>query len=463
MNRLVGLFAMLSLMEFPGFGQEPAHQFYFGVLTYPEHRYRLILDIEDSALYVIGLRPNRIPLDKFRRDKNQISFSRADFFSGYEGIFNPASNGIAGYWTDDDKKKIMLEFRVVDPDTISGFKPRVVPRSGYGVPAVEEGIPTRPFSEVGIDPGRIETLLDRLDEGDFEYVHSLLVSRRGALVVEDYFYDFNGSAAFGIQSVTKSLVSALTGMAIARGEVGGGNDPILKWLDKKYKRDISNIAAPITLHHLMSMTTGLEWDEVTYDYGDERNSLSLADARDPFRLLFQKRKLPGNPFAYNSINHSLMNMVLRNATGLTNEMEITSRLLEPLGIKNFDLGNRDNRGLIGDISLRPRDMLKFGMMYLNRGEFAGKQIVPAEWVEISTSTKVPVKENLGYGYFWWTTTYEWKGKEVGCYFAWGYGGQYIFVVPDLELVVVMNGTNWSTDPERYSRQIMQDYLVPACE
>ncbi|HEY0771096.1 MAG TPA: hypothetical protein VGD31_12260, partial [Sphingobacteriaceae bacterium] len=93
----------------------------------------------------------------------------------------------------------------------------------------------------------------------------------------------------------------------------------------------------------------------------------------------------------------------------------------------------------------------------------GKQIVPSDWVKESTSTKIQIEEGLGYGYFWWTKKFKYQGSMVDSYFAWGYGGQYIFMVPDLKLVVVLNGTNWSTDPKRYYFEMMEDFILPAIE
>lgn len=108
-------------------------------------------------------------------------------------------------------------------------------------------------------------------------------------------------------------------------------------------------------------------------------------------------------------------------------------------------------------------MLKFGLLYLNEGMWKGKQVVPAAWVKESTTTKIELAPGFGYAYFWWTKQFSWKGKIVNSYFAWGYGGQYIFVVPSLQLVVVFNGTNWSTDPTKYYFEMMEKFILPSCD
>lgn len=212
------------------------------------------------------------------------------------------------------------------------------------------------------------------------------------------------------------------------------------------------------------MTTGLEWNELEFDYHDERNSANQCGKQvDPFECLLSKPKINSSQpiFSYNSVNHLMMNKILRKATSLTNEKELKQRLLDPLKIAQVNTGAADF-GVIGDISLTPRDMLKFGMMYLNSGNWKGKQIVPADWVKESTTSKIRISDGEGYGYFWWTKDFASKGKTVSAYYAWGYGGQYIFVLPSLDLVVVMTGSNWVMDEKKYAFEMMERFIVQAC-
>ena len=108
-------------------------------------------------------------------------------------------------------------------------------------------------------------------------------------------------------------------------------------------------------------------------------------------------------------------------------------------------------------------MMKLGQLYLNDGKWNDKQIVPAQWVHESTSTKIVPQPDLGYAYFWWTKEFQWKGKVVQSFFAWGYGGQYIFVVPELNLVAAMTGSHWTTDPKGHVFEMMEKYIIAACD
>ncbi|MBK5277547.1 MAG: serine hydrolase, partial [Bacteroidia bacterium] len=149
---------------------------------------------------------------------------------------------------------------------------------------------------------------------------------------------------------------------------------------------------------------------------------------------------------------------LLRATHLENKEELTERLLRPLGIDQSYLGDPTPMGVIGDIGLRPRDMLKFGLLYLNQGSWNGKQIISSDWIKESTTPKIKSGATLGYGYFWWTRDFAWKGKKVSSYFAWGYGGQYIFVIPEVQIVIVMSGSNWGTNPEGQSVEMVEQIL-----
>lgn len=154
-----------------------------------------------------------------------------------------------------------------------------------------------------------------------------------------------------------------------------------------------------------------------------------------------------------------MNVILRNATHLENKQELTERLFKPLGIEKSYIDDPTPMGAIGDIGLRSRDMLKFGLLYLNNGMWNNQQIVSAEWIEESTTAKIKPNTTLGYSYFWWTRDFNRHGKPISSYFAWGYGGQYIIVIPEMKIVVVLSGSNWSTNPEGQMVDIVEEILA----
>jgi CubicO group peptidase (beta-lactamase class C family) len=439
---------------------------YFGIIKDGDKRYRFALDYttKKPVLTLISFRGYKIPLKKYEFKNDSVFFERAGENASYKGLFSSTDNIIYGEWTSDDSVKFPLIFLPAKLDTIKGLNPRTTSSYRYKSPPLEnDGLRVCQLSQVKINPSRIDSLVHAIMKKKFGYTHSLLISRNNQLAVEEYFFEYKREAHFGIQSVTKSFVSALTGIAIANGEIKNTNTPVCAFLPKYQDLTCNPQNKNITIHDMMTMSTGLAWDEIRFAYGHPKNSSMIAsESPDAFRYLFSRPRSSKKIFAYNSYNHSLMSHVLKESTKLSNVEEYNQRLIQPLGITSYDLGEPED-GIVGDIFLRPRDMMKFGLMYLNDGVYNGKQIVPSKWVRESTTPKIIIEDDLGYGYFWWTKKFNYKNQKIDTYFAWGYGGQYIFVIPSLKVVVVLNGTNWSTDLKKYYFEMMEDFILPAIE
>ena len=439
---------------------------YFGTLHIEDRTVRLVLSYNGTvtSLVIVGFRGYEVPIHDVSFRKDTLRFNRTDVFSSYKGRYNASTGTITGQWQGEDSIVRPLTFVPALSDTIVGLNPRTVNSYHYSEPPKEnDGISVCSLRSARLNPVVIDSLMKAIMKRKFGYVHSILVARNNCLAVEEYFYGFKRETYFGIQSATKSMVSALTGIALDKGEISNVNTPLCQHLHDYQDLLCNDQNKSITLHDVLSMSTGLKWDEVSHMYGDDRNSAVIASKEpDELRYLLTQPRSTEKVFAYNSLNHAIMSRVLMQATNLDNTSEFKQRLLEPLGITQYDLGEPDE-GIIGDISLRPRDMLKFGLMCCSGGVWNGKQVVPPGWIEQSTSPKLMLDGDFGYGYFWWTKRFLWKDKTVDSYFAWGFGGQYIFVVPEIDLVVVFNGTNWSMDLKQFYFEIMQEYIVRACD
>jgi len=437
---------------------------YLGLLSMPDVTYHLFLDNQGAVpvLYNVTFKANPFPLDTIYFFGDSLHFRMKEYYSEYKGRFDAKTNRIEGIWIDEDTLAHPLHFKAVMPDTVSGLHPLSSPVYTYKPPALmEDGLKTNTREAQKLSSAAMDSVISHLVKGKYKDVHSLLVARNNELVVEEYFYRIHPDKVYNIQSATKSLVSALAGIAIGKKEIKSTQQTLCATLPGYEKWACDEKHKTITLHQLLTMSTGIAWDEQTYDYGDERNSLvkAASDSDQFIHLLLLPRKATATPvFAYNSLNHILMNAVLRQATHMENKDELTTRLLQPLGIEAYYIDTPTPMGAIGDIDLRPRDMLKFGLLYANQGRWNGQQVVPANWVKESTQPKIQPRPGLGYGYFWWTKDFDHQGKTVSSFFAWGYGGQYIFVVPALQLVVVMSGSHWGTDPVDQGVPIMEEIL-----
>jgi CubicO group peptidase (beta-lactamase class C family) len=409
----------------------------------------------------VTFKANVFPLDTIYFHHDSLYFRLAEYFSEYNGRYNHETGRITGHWTGENSKKYPLEFIPVNPDTVSGLHPRTEPYSYKQPKAMNDGLATGAIINQQVDADAVDNLMRHITNGSYQDIHSILIARNNYLIAEEYFYRFHQDYIYNIQSVTKSFVSALTGIALARKEIKTIQEPLCMYLPNYKSLACNNRNKDITLQQLLTMSTGIPWDEQTYDYIDDRNSLVIAaNEKDQFTyLLSLPRSKSAIPvFAYNSLNHTLMNAVLKQATKLGNKAELRKRILKPLGIKKSYLGKQTPMGVIGDIDLCPRDMMKFGLLYLNNGQWNGQQIIPAHWIKESTTPHIYPTATMGYGYFWWTRNFKWKDKTVSSFFAWGYGGQYIIVIQELQLVIVMSGSHWGTDPERQMVSIVEEIL-----
>ena len=286
---------------------------------------------------------------------------------------------------------------------------------------------------------------------DLPRLHSLIVSHKGAVVLERYFNGTRATRPANVKSVSKSVVSALVGIAIDRRLISGTDAPIVSWFPE-LKSDREAVKRTITVEDLLTMRSGLE-STSNRNYGawvQSRNWVQHALRRP---LISE----PGTSMQYSTGNSHLLSAILTTATRSSTWRFANDTLGKPLGF-NFPQWPQDPQGIYfggNDMLMTPRQMLAFGELYLNRGRAGSTQVVPASWIERSLVPRgrSPISGNE-YGYGWWI-------REMGghrAYYAWGFGGQYIFVVPDLELVVVTTSSSTVAEDRRSHRVSVFDLV-----
>jgi CubicO group peptidase (beta-lactamase class C family) len=339
----------------------------------------------------------------------------------------------------------------------------------YQVPQeLDDGWQTASPVSVGLDPAKIEALARDVRDGDRDNLHSVLVVKDGKLVLEEYGRGSHWLRVHDVASVTKSVTSILIGIAIEQGAIAG-TDQSLADLFPSYADLINADPAKrdVKLWHILTMTSGFEWDEETYPYGDPRNDCTrMEQIADPVRFVLERSVVhqPGSHFQYSGGNSMLLSAILKSKTGMEAHLFAERTLFQPLGISQYRWG-RYTSGLTdttGGLSLRARDMAKIGLLYLNGGRWNGEQLVPQSWVEESIQAHVAASAGAEYGYQWWRIGVPVGLRSVDTYFASGYGGQQINVFPELGLVVVF--TNEWTPGSGNAMQnlaLMSEYVLPA--
>lgn len=262
-------------------------------------------------------------------------------------------------------------------------------------------------------------------------LRSLLVQWRDTLVGERYYSGATAATRANIKSASKSIISALVGIAIAQGRIRGMDQPIAELLPVE-TRGLDSAKRAITVRDLLTMRTGLESTSFE-NYGSwvsSRNWVRNALARPVVAARGEQ-----GPMIYSTGSTHLLSAILTRVTGQSTYAFARAELARPLGI-TLRPWRRDPQGIYfggNDMYLTPRDMLKIGTLYLERGVWEGERILPAGWVDSSLAPRTTSPWNgNGYGYGWWTR----EVRGIPVHFAWGYGGQFIFVVPALDLVVV---------------------------
>jgi len=368
----------------------------------------------------------------------------------------------------------------------SGRAPEPPPLQSVPVPAqTEDGWEVASLAEVGMRTQPIIDAINAIRRGDYNEIHGLIIVKNGRLVVEEYgsgrMYDSSSPTNFGpainfdrnqlhiLHSVSKSFMSTLVGIAIREGYITSEDEPLLTYFPEHF-----NPAQPekgaILLKHLMTMTSGLEWNEWDISAFDFQNNdaIRYQNAADPSAYFLGKNLIhePGTSFYYNTAGFQMMGEVLRRATGMPLDQFAEQQLFSLLGISDFRWQQFDHGPvyIVGDIFLRPRDMAKFGQLVLQRGLWNGRQIIPATWVEDATASFISVahtgyKGYQGYGYHWWLKTFSVDGQSIEGIVADGLAGQAIMIFPSLDLVVVVTGGNY--EHAELEHDLVANHVLPS--
>jgi CubicO group peptidase (beta-lactamase class C family) len=304
----------------------------------------------------------------------------------------------------------------------------------------------------GMDSELIYNMLQSINEKMIN-IHSVLIIRHGYLVTEAYFDPFDKDTKQAIYSCTKSVLSALYGIAMKEGYIKDVKQKAFDFLKDEWPLNASELRKSITIEHLLTMTSGIKSPSV-YQVAIQAHPMNYILGMP---LIYN----PGEGFEYNGGTAHLLAGIFKQATGV-NPLEYAKvKLFTPLGINRVDW-DADSKGVsLGStgILFTPVEMSKFGYLYLRNGVWNGKQIVPKEWIKTSTkkyvdtSTMIATDEVDGYGYLWWMNSF-------GGYAAHGFGGQYIFVVPNSDLVVVFT-SGLSNNDFSIPKQLMESYIIPA--
>jgi CubicO group peptidase (beta-lactamase class C family) len=288
--------------------------------------------------------------------------------------------------------------------------------------------------------------------GKLPRIRSLLVSCRGELLLERYFNGARATSQANIKSAAKSVIAALTGIAIARGLLPGVHASIAPYFPELARAGADPRKRKITIEDLLTMRSGLESTS-------GRNYGAWVQSRNWVRYVLDRPIVspPGEQMEYSTGNTHLLSAILAKVSGKDTWAFAQEALGKPLGIA-LVRWTRDPQGIYfggNEMLMTPRQMVRFGELYSRRGVADGRQVIPTSWVDASfvPRGRSPISEQL-YGYGWWIGAM----ADVPVYFAWGSGGQYIFVVPALDLVVVTTSSVGGGEDRRGQHHAVYDLV-----
>jgi CubicO group peptidase (beta-lactamase class C family) len=304
---------------------------------------------------------------------------------------------------------------------------------------------------MGVDPLPLKQL-DQYVQDSLPNIHGVLVVHRGYLVFEKYYQGGDADLKFEVASVTKSVTSALIGIAIQKGYLRD----LDQTLNDFFPEALTNVdprVKTISIKNLLTMRPGFAWsEESAWSWPRDGDWIN-------YILTIPMGYAPGEKFIYTSPAVHLLSGILTKTTRMSALDFADKYLFGPLGIRERDWLTDDQGRSTGahGLFLRMRDAAKIGFLYLNQGYWNGRQLVPAGWVADSTrrQSEGGFPEYTGYGYLWWLTT----NNGYDAFYAAGYGGQYVYVVPDLDLVAVIVSKNDLPHPE--NKTIIGQFIIPA--
>ena len=358
----------------------------------------------------------------------------------------------------------------VDREIVAAVRTKARPdaRYAYATPRdLRDGIAVGSLSSVGLDTAVATRIVRRIVDGTYPDVHAVLVHRRGRLVMEEYFYEYDGDRPHQLRSLTKSVVSILAGIAIDRGLLESDTTLVTRHLPYERYANPDPRKARLTLRDLLTMRSGLACDD--WDASSPGNESRMYQSQDwvKFVLDLPMTEQPGMRGHYCSGNVAVTGRIIERTSGMPLTAFAQRYLFAPLGIRAGDVRwnytlSASNAATFSQLYLRPRDMLKLGLLFQQQGRWNGRQIVSRDWVARSTKQWSTVGDQA-YGYFWW---HQWVNAEtaagprrVDMIVATGNGGQKIYLVPSLDLVVVMTGGNYNANSP--GTAIMAKEVLPA--
>jgi CubicO group peptidase (beta-lactamase class C family) len=351
-------------------------------------------------------------------------------------------------------------------------------------PKTSDGWEVCSSNEVGLDSVQLIEMVDYLASRYVHQIHSIVIVKNDKLVFEKYFEGYlysndppgsNGDYILYdretdhfLASVSKSVTSVIFGAAVKAGFIAKA-DTLLVDVLPDYEYILVGEKADITLEHLLCMSSGLYWDEWSTSYEDPANDVvAMFHADDPIEYILSKpmTSSSGDEFHYNSGGTNVLGAVIEKETGMSLLDFANEYLFDPLNVQG-GLWEKMASGYYfasGGIYLRPRELTKIGYLFLNEGSWDNSQIITKEWISESIAPHIQtddlIPQSDSYGYQWWIMDFHANNQSYECFFAAGWGDQFMFIFPNLEMIITINSGNFAGAVNMSIIGFVEKYILP---
>jgi CubicO group peptidase (beta-lactamase class C family) len=326
---------------------------------------------------------------------------------------------------------------------------------------LKDGLDVGSLQDAGLNVALIGKMVEQIANETHKNVDSVLLIKKGKLVLEEYFYQFDRDKLHQLRSATKSVVSALVGIALDKKLIASKEEKVVSFFPEYAIKNLSAEKRAITVEHLLACVSGLACEDGNPKSPGEELKMNASPDWVQFILDLPMVERPGETGRYCTGGVILLGRIVEKASGKRLADFAAENLFRKLGITNFrwnfkpDSSSFDNAC---QLQMRPRDMAKLGLLYMNEGQWKGRQIISREWVKASLS-KHSVVRGTDYGYLWWRQWLNVNGTRMEGVTAKGNGGQRIYLWPSLDLLVVITGGNYNEQSP--SDEIQVKYILPA--
>lgn len=323
----------------------------------------------------------------------------------------------------------------------------------------------------------LSQLTQAIQEAKYSGIHGVLIAKGNKLTYEHYFNGFNQDSLHDSRSSFKSVTSLLIGIAIDKGLIKDVNQKVSDFFPENEAFKTDEYKKNMTIKNLLEMKSGFDCEEFN-DTKDCEEEMSLSQNWVEYSLNIPMKTQPGKLWSYTSVDPVILSGVIKKAAG-TSIMDFAKKyLFTPLGISQYrwTVDPAGNGMTGGSFYILPRDMVKIGQLVKNKGIWNNKQVISKKWISESTlcdiaipdfsfmkssRSKSGIPEPAYYGYYWYRELLKTPAFKQELLFASGNGGQYIFIIKDLDLTVVFTQGNYGSFKAKQAFEILAEYIVPA--